>query len=228
MIYRSWSSAGGRTLLHVTVAGRAEATIEEETRTAISTAVADIKRFGVNAEHIVRSRIWSRDSTVRQIASDVRRAMLSGALRAASSSYSDEERLPEGSNMMIDLVALCSVSRSASKTVREYEPAIAPPMFIALDGMLFLSGNTDVSPDYATQLATIVDKIGNVLAKAGGSWRKAVAITVYISKRLNPAMARPAIDAHLREVTCPFVMSTVDGFSTPEKLVEIEVTAALG
>src|SRR5262249_35154476 len=71
MIHRSWSSVGGRTLLHVSVAGRAAATVEEETRAAIATAVADIRRFGVNDEHIVRSRIWSRDSTVRQIASDV-------------------------------------------------------------------------------------------------------------------------------------------------------------
>jgi enamine deaminase RidA (YjgF/YER057c/UK114 family) len=227
MIHRVWSSIGSKTLLQVTASGTAQSTIEKESKATISAAIAEIGQMGAKPEHIVRSRIWARNSTVRRIASDVRRTMLLGSMRAASSSYSDAERLHDGCNMAIDLTVLCSVSRGAKKTVVEYAPVIAPPMYVTLDGMLFLSGNTDGSPNYQGQIATIRNKIGDVLSGAGSNWQRLALITVFVSKQLDPHVARSAIAAHFSGAPCPLVVSAVDGFSSPEKLVEVEVTASL-
>jgi hypothetical protein len=148
-------------------------------------------------------------------------------MRAASSSYSDAERLHDGCNMAIDLTVLCSVSRGAKKTVVEYEPVIAPPMYVALDGMLFLSGNTDSSLDYQGQIATIRNKIRDVLSRAGSNWQRSALISVFVSKQIDPQIARSAIAAHFGDAPCPLVVSSVDGFSSQEKLIEVEVTASL-
>jgi enamine deaminase RidA (YjgF/YER057c/UK114 family) len=214
-------------MLHVAVAGERGRPVETQARDAIERAVAEVERAGLPAGHIVRSRLWARDAAARQTASNVRLKALAGQRRAASSSFIDPQRLPAGSDMMIDLYALVSRAGADAKTIREYDPPIAPPQLVVLDGLLVLSGDTDRSHSLEQQMMSIRAKIDGSLAAGGGSWAKVVSIAAFLARRLPAGAGRAALAAHFPVDRCPVIVTPVDGYSNPEKLVEIEVTAYL-
>lgn len=219
--------AARRELLHVAVVGEPGKPIEIQTREAISRAVAEIERAGLPAGHIIRSRLWARDVETRAAASATRLEVLAGQRRAASSSFIDPQRLPTGSDMAIDLYALVTKAAPDSKTIREYDPTIAPPQFVTLDRLLVLSGDTDRSTGLEAQMASIRTKLDRTLAAGGGSCDQAISVSVFLARRLPAGAGRSAFASHFPDVRCPLMLTTVDGYSHPEKLVEIEMTADL-
>ena len=228
MIHRTSIVSSKRELLHVAVAGTAGQATEAQSRDAIARAVAEVELAGIPAGHIVRSRLWGRDAEARQIASNVRLEILGGLRRGASSSFVDGERLPAGIAMMIELYALRSGTPADAKKIVEYAPPIAPPMLVVLDGLLVLSGDTDRSDGIEAQMASIRGKLDASLAAGGGRWDQVVSMSVFMAKRLAPGFGRAALSASFPGIGCPVTISTVDGYSHPETLVEIEVTADLG
>ncbi|MDB5651449.1 MAG: hypothetical protein JWL62_2969 [Hyphomicrobiales bacterium] len=227
MIERQWSSLGARDLFHVSVSGHAEGSLEDETDRAIATAIAEIEAAGFSSGHIVRSRLFARDREARSRASDRRRALLVGTLRGSSSSFCDAERLSPDARMSIDLVAMRPRHGEARKIVREYEPAIAPPMFVMLDGLVFLSGITDITPGLPMQIDTIRNSVERSLRQAGTHLGAARLMSVFLAKGEDPQHARALIDAAFGTIACPFTLSSVEAYSAPQKRIEIEVTAAM-
>jgi enamine deaminase RidA (YjgF/YER057c/UK114 family) len=227
LIIRHWTSARGRELFQVTVAGQRSSTTEAETKACIETAFAAIRQAGLPLQHIVRSRIWARDAEARRRASDTRRVELAGTLRGASASFFAAARLPDDATVTMDLVVLRASAAAAGKAIAEYDPPIAPPEFVALDGMVFLSGNTDSGPGFDNQLTRIRNKIDASLRKAGAPWSSVVHVSAFMSETLDQDSARKQIKDRFPELSCPFAVTSVTGFSAPEKLVEIEVTADL-
>jgi enamine deaminase RidA (YjgF/YER057c/UK114 family) len=226
-VSRSWQSARGRDLLTVSVAGqRADGEAAAQSRAAIGRALDAVAAAGFRPEHIVRSRLWARDAVARAAASDERRALLAGDKRGGSASFFDPERFAGDGDMIIDIIALRAPA-AARKTIVEYEPPIAPPLFVSLDGMVFLSGNTDISPAFADQIARIGDKIDRTLAKTGATWPQVVTLSAFLAKSVDPATARAAIARRFPGLACPIEINGVVGFSAPEKLIEIETTADL-
>jgi enamine deaminase RidA (YjgF/YER057c/UK114 family) len=226
LIVRKWSSVGTRPVFEVPIAGERSASIEAETEAAIAAGFRVLTEEGIAPEQIVRSRIWGRDAEARRRASDVRRNMLAGLKRGASASFFHPERLPENSSLMIDLIALPAGATATSKIIKEYAPPIAPPQFVTLDGMVFLSGNTDESPAFADQLRTIRHKIEEGLRNAQARQSQIVQVSAFLSASL-PHSAREHIDAEFGKPGRALQITTVSGFSAPAKLVEIEVTADL-
>lgn len=226
-VSRAWQSWRGRDLLTVSVAGRREdGDVAAQSRAAIARGLAALGDAGFAPDHILRSRLWARNAAARAAASDERRALLSGGKRGGSASFFDDERFADGGDMIIDMIAL-RAPPAARKTIVEYDPPIAPPLFVALDGMVALSGNTDVSPAFADQIERIGDKIDRTLDKAGAAWSQVVTLSAFVAKSIDPAVARAAIAARFPRLTCPIDISSVVGFSAPEKLIEIETTADL-
>jgi enamine deaminase RidA (YjgF/YER057c/UK114 family) len=207
--------------------GDGAGSIEEESRAALTRAIAEVERAGFSREMVARSRLFARDTPARQGASDVRRATLVGDLRGGSSSFSDAERLPKGSRVIMELTAIRPLSAGAKKVVREYDPPIAPPMFATFDGLVILSGNTDVSETFEAQLDVIRGKVDASLKTAGSSLDKAVALSAFMSRKVDFDKGRKTILEKFAPAKCPLVLTTVEGYSAPEKLIEIEVTARL-
>jgi enamine deaminase RidA (YjgF/YER057c/UK114 family) len=225
LIIRHWASARGRELFQVTIADQRSVTTEAETKACIETAFAAIRRAGLPLEHIVRSRIWACDAEARRRASDTRRAELAGPLRGASASFIAPTRLPDDATVMIDLLVLRASAPGIEKAISEYDPPVAPPEFVALDGMVFLSGNTDSAPTFDNQLTRIGTKIDASLRKAGAPWSSVVQVSAFMSETLDQDSARKQIKGRFPELSCRFEVTSVAGFSAAEKLVEIEVTA---
>lgn len=226
MISRVWILHEGRELLKVSVNGIANGDVEGESRNAIEMALSALIEAGFHDDHIVRSRLYARDADVRRRASDLRLAVLGGPRRAASSSYIDPERLPAGSSISIDLVAQRVHRAEVAKQVAEYDPIIAPPKYVALDGMVFLSGNTDTASEFELQLANIRAKIDASLAAAGTGWSRLFEFTAHVSKTIGPRRAARGFATYFPEVPS-VTISSVIGYSAPEKLVEVEVAASV-
>ena len=222
MINRTWTTIDGRDAFNISVAGDGKESVEAEAKLALARAVSEVEKAGFAKAHIVRSRLFALDSATRQAASDVRRA----TLRGGSSSFVDAERMPRGSRVIMELTAVSPLAAEAKKTVREYEPVIAPPMFVTLDGLVFLSGNTDESATFETQLDAIRHKIDASLTVAGTHISKAVVISAFMSKKVNVVDGRKAIAARFAAAGCPINLTTVEGYSAATKRIEIEVTAA--
>ena len=214
----------GREHLHVTVFGGSAASATDDVRAALEEAVEIVKADGFDPRHIVRSRIFARDRALRQIAGDLRLEVLAGALRGASSSYIDPDRLPGGAALRVDLVALRAPS-GAMKRVHEYDPVIAPPMFATLDGMVYLSGMTDTSPGFEAQLARIAGKIAAGLSQAGTTHEHVVAVNAFVARSVNMDDALASVTEVFPRFDGPLTLSPVEGFTTPEKRIEIETTA---
>jgi enamine deaminase RidA (YjgF/YER057c/UK114 family) len=162
---------------------------------------------------------------MRSRASDCRRALLIGPLRGSSSSFCDAERLPGHARMSLDLMAIRPRDPQARKVVRDYEPAIAPPMFVSLDRMVFLSGLTDTMAALDDQIPAIAQAIRHSLRQAGSKITAAKRVDVFLAKSEDPARAMKLIAAEFPDLPCPLGLTTVEGYSAPEKRIEIEVTA---
>lgn len=211
---------------HVTVAGQPAADVVEEARAAFAQALDLLASVGARREHLVRSRLFARDAAGRRAASDVRLSVLAGDLRAASSSYIDDARIPPQANVVVDLVARLG-QPAGPKSVREYEPRIAPPMFVALDGVVHLSGVTDINDGFDTQLTNIRANVDASLAAAGATFANVTHIAAHVSRKVALLDAWRAITTRFAAPGATFTLSHVDGYSAPEKLVEIETTARL-
>jgi hypothetical protein len=94
--------------------------------------------------------------------------------------------------------------------------------------VVVLSGVTWEHDDLNAQLGNILPRIGESLEDAGTSWGKAVLMSCLLHRSQAPADLIRLLRQHLgndlpenRECTL------VDGYSSPGKLIEIEVTATL-
>lgn len=217
---------GEREHLMVSVAGRGGASVADEARSAIEAALGLVSGAGFSSWRLVRSRLFARDADARRIASDLRVDMLEGELRAASSSYIDPARLPEESNVAVDLVAVRAPA-DARKIMREYDPPIAPPMFVSVGDMVYVSGCTDISDGFETQFANVRSNIGRNLSAAGASWNNVVGVSAFVSRKIDADEAWRRLSALFPDLKNSLSLSPVDGYSAPEKLIEIETTAKL-
>ncbi len=219
MIARRWSALSGREFFHIVLGRGCGENAGGDCADGFAAALDAIRGEGLETSRIARSRIWARDAAIRRTASDARLVALASDARAASASFIAPERLPPGIDVMIDLVAVAGVGR---KEIREYQPRVAPPMFVGVDRIVFLSGNTDVSPGFEAQLERICANIETSLAAARAQWRGIARADAYVSNAVDQRRAFAGMRA---KFPCPVSVTPVSGFSAPEKLIEIEVTA---
>jgi enamine deaminase RidA (YjgF/YER057c/UK114 family) len=224
MITSEWSDIDGRRLFTVSVATATQGDVAQETAHAIDDALAALTAAGLRPDHIVRSRLFTHDRESRQQASDMRRVQLGGTLRGASASFWDAARLPSDARVRIDLCAMDAPPDN--KQIVEYAPAIAPPKFVRLGGLVFLSGVTDITPGLSAQVSAIRDTIDTSLADAGTDLRAARLVSVFLAREEDPRAALALVADLFPEARCPVSLTQVGGYSAPEKRIEIEVTAA--
>jgi enamine deaminase RidA (YjgF/YER057c/UK114 family) len=226
MITAEWSELHGAQLLTVAASTPADGDVAQETGRSIAAALEALEAAGFRAEHIVRSRLFTRDADTRRQASDARRVLLAGALRGASSSFWDPARLCADTRVRIELTAMSPLDAQAAKEVVEYDPVIAPPKYVRLGGLVFLSGVTDVTHGLAAQVDAVRNTIDASLAAAGAHLRDACLMSVFLAREEDPRAALALIAVRFAEARCPVTLTQVGGYSAPEKRIEIEVTAA--
>lgn len=182
---------------------------------------------GLSLEDTVRTRLWGRTAYDRDVASTQRRESLSGRARSSSSSYIAPGHFESAAGVAVDLIALEPARRRREKTVVEYDPAIAPPRYVIYDGMVFLSGVTYVVPTLEEAVASTMAAIGQSLKHAGASWRNVVKISNHLRRDYSFEHMEKLLRAAAPVKSISTDYAHVDGYSSPGKHVEIEVTARL-
>jgi enamine deaminase RidA (YjgF/YER057c/UK114 family) len=186
----------------------------------------ELRHFGLSLDHVVRTRLWGRDRVSRDAGSEVRFATLSGGARAASSSYIAPERFDNPSGRVaLDLVALKTPAPPA-KTIRENDPPRMPIRYMTVGDLVILSGMTNQQPSLDDQLADIMPRIGAALKEAGSAWNKVALMSGYLHRSQSPEALKAGIAKWTGGIfPTRLEIGFADGYSAPDKLIEIETTA---
>jgi enamine deaminase RidA (YjgF/YER057c/UK114 family) len=187
---------------------------------------AELHSAGLSLEDTIRTRLWARDRSGRDEASRVRVEILSGKRRSASSSFICPERFDSAATVALDLLAVRS--SGSAKTLREYEPPIAPLRYLVWDDLVVLSGVTSEREGLAAQLEQILPAIGGSLSAAGVEWRQVVNVDCFVHRSVSADPVDTALRSVLGAARPRVSYTVVDGYSHPAKLCEVEVTALKG
>ena len=214
----------GRDFVTLAAEGRADLGAPEQTAELINGFDARLRSLGLSLENTVRTRLWARDRESRDLGSRERVRLLSGPARSVSSSYIAPEHFDGGGRVALDLQAMRPSRSGEVKTLVEYDPPIVPLRYLVYDSFVVLSGVTSEIPTLDAQVAEILPRIAGSLADAGVGWDQAVMVSSY----LHASQSLDELKALLGKVipaTTPKQYGFSEGYSTPGKLVEIEVTA---
>ncbi len=217
-----------REFVELSCEGEIGATVAEEAADLFRRFDKELRDGGLFLDHTVRTRLWGRDRESRDQASSARYKVLSGQSRSASSSYIAPDHFESEARIALDLLAMRPSHPSLEKVVKEYDPPKIPIRYLTYDSIIFLSGVTAVKPTLSDQMADNLSRISNYLAEARVSWEEVVKVGFYLHRSQNLEKLGQLFREKVK-VEVPWVEYTlVDGYSAEGKLVEIEVTAAMG
>lgn len=187
-----------------------------------------LENHGVSLEDSVRSRIFGCDRAARDDASDIRRETLTGASRAATSSYIAPGVFSSNAKVAMDLIAR-RPGPGLEKVIRENDPPRLPCRYLTCGPLVVFSGQTAVLPGLEVQLKTdILPRITEYLAEAGSNWDQVVHTSCYLHASQNAARLRALFSESVQIMPRRFEVRFVEGYSAEGKLVEVEVTAFRG
>ena len=214
-----------REFVELSCEGDGRGSAKDEAQAIFARMAEELGHFGLSLDHVLRTRLWGRDRASRDAGSDVRFRTLAGGARAASSSYFAPERFdnPQG-RVALDLVAL-KTSPAPVKIIRENEPPRMPVRYLTVGDLIVLSGMTSQLPTLDEQLANILPRIGAALSEAGSGWNKVGLMSCYLHRSQSPDALKAGIAKWTTAAPARLEIGFSDGYSAPDKLIEIETTA---
>jgi enamine deaminase RidA (YjgF/YER057c/UK114 family) len=183
--------------------------------------------LGLTLDNTIRTRLWARTAADRQAASDERRRLLTGKARAASSSYIAADHFYSAASVGLDLVAMEPNSPANAKVVVEYDPPIAPPLYVVYEGIVVLSGLCLVEPTLEVAVPKTIAKLGEFMAKAGVGWPQVARIASFVKRPNGLDTMERVLEAALPNGGGRAEYTPIDGLAEDGAHVEIEVTARL-
>ncbi len=211
----------------VAVAGEARpgASAADEARELFTRMDAELRGLGLSLDNTVRSRLWGRDRESRDLGSAERVKALAGRARSASSSFIAPGYFDSEARVAVELLAMRPSRGDAEKTIVEYDPPIVPVRYIGYDSVVFLSGATAVLPTLEEQVADIIPRIEESLEDAGSGWERVARISCLLHRSQTIDALRSIWPKRAHAPNARIDYGFADGYSSPGKLIEIEVTA---
>jgi enamine deaminase RidA (YjgF/YER057c/UK114 family) len=127
----------------------------------------------------------------------------------------------------VDLLAMKPTRGHSEKRIVEYDPPIVPIRFLTWNSVAVLSGVTAVLPDLEKQMADILPRITASLLAAGSSWERVARVSFYLHRSETIERLKELFARHLNVAPDRLEYAFVDGYSSPGKLCEVEVTATI-
>jgi enamine deaminase RidA (YjgF/YER057c/UK114 family) len=187
----------------------------------------ELGSHGLSLDNTVRSRLWGRDRESRDLGSNERVKTLAGKARSASSSYIAPIHFDSEARVALDLLAMRPSQQAAAKRIVEYDPPIIPIRFLVYDTVVVLSGVTTVLPTLEEQFDNIIPRISGSLKDAGSGWEKVARVSFYLHRSQPLEKLKAIFDRHVKAPVPQREYCFVDGYSSPGKLCEVEVTATV-
>ena len=199
---------------------------EDQAKEAFGQLEDRLRARGLSLGNTVRTRLWGRDRESRDLGSKVRSSTLTGPARSVSSSYISPDHFESPAGLVaVDLLAMFPSQQGAEKRLVEYEPPIVPLRYLVCGSICFLSGVTSEKGDLADQVSTIVPAIESSLIHAGTSWDRVARIAAFLHTSQEVAHFKTLLNSRVKAPNAQLAFGPSDGYSTPGKLVEVEVTA---
>jgi len=211
----------------IAVAGesRPAANASDEARELFSRVAGELEGFGLSLDNTVRSRIWGRDRESRDLGSAERVKTLAGRARSASSSFIASGYFDSDARVGIELLAMRPARPNAEKKLVEYVPPIVPVRYIVYDSVVFLSGVTAVLQTLEEQITDVIPRITGSLEDVGTSWDRVARVSCVLHRSQTVAGLRAIWPKTALAPNARIDYAFADGYSTPGKLIEVEVTA---
>jgi enamine deaminase RidA (YjgF/YER057c/UK114 family) len=186
-----------------------------------------LESFGLSlARNTVRTRIFGRTREARTAGSDVRTTVLTGAARAAGSSYISPAHFASAADVALDLFAMSAPAGGAARQVTEHAPVQPFIRHLVWGPMVFLAGMTcEEHPTLAAQCRDILPRAGALLRETGCDWRNVIRVSMFLHRDQDPDVLLADIPTIAPVPLDNAEVELVDGFSRPGKLIEIEITA---
>ncbi|MSQ27115.1 MAG: hypothetical protein EXR51_03120 [Dehalococcoidia bacterium] len=197
----------------------------EATAALLERMAGELNGLGLSLDNTVRTRLWGRTREDRDGGSSERVKRLSGLARSASSSYISPAHFDSDAGIALDLIALRPSQPGLEKRIVEYDPPVVPLRYLVHDSFMVLSGVTAVLPSLGEQVSEILGLIEGSLKHAGLSWDQVIEVGVCLHRSQSLKRLESLLRPRLPFDTARIGFSFADGYSTPGKLVEIEVTA---
>ncbi len=204
-----------------------EATATAEAQGLFHRFDQELRLHGLTLDNTVRTRLWGRDRESRDLGSSERVKILSGKARSASSSYIAPSHFDSNASVAVDLLAMKPTKPEMEKRLVEYDPPIVPLRFLVYDNVIVLSGVTAVLPSLEEQLDSILPRIEGSLGDAGSSWERVARISFFLHRSQQVEKLKELFQRRVKAAIPQLEYSFVDGYSSPGKLCEIEITATL-
>ena len=215
----------GREFIEISCEGDGQGTAQDEAQAVFARMSGELSQYGMTLDHVIRTRLWGRDRASRDAGSEVRFQTLAGGARAASSSYISPARFDNPkARVALDLVALKTPS-APIKIIGENNPPRMPIRYMTIGDLVVLSGMTSQLPTLEAQLANILPRIGQALRDGGSDWHKVGLMSCYLHRSQSPEALKAGIAQWTTAAPAKLEIGFADGYSAPDKLIEIETTA---
>jgi len=214
----------GQEFVSLSCEGNGEGTIEGETRGLFARFAERLSQLGLSLDNTVRTRLWAQDMDCWRAGTNERARILSGKARSVSSSHIRPDRLGPKSRISVDVLAMFPPAAGESKMLREYEPRTNVLRSMAWGGVLFCSGQSDMTQaTFDKQFPIIIARLSETLREGGSSWGEVVRASFFLHHeesldRLRRGF-RQAISAQIPTLDYTLI-DTRQG-----KRLEIELTA---
>jgi enamine deaminase RidA (YjgF/YER057c/UK114 family) len=218
----------GREFVSLCGEARPLSSVAEQTDDIFRRFEVELSDCGLSLDNTVRTRIWGRDREARTLGTVARAKILTGRNRAASSSYISAGHFNSQSRVALDLLAMRPLQARVEREPVDFTPPRNYLSHLRYDSIVFVSGFTAQATRMDEQVAAVIRDLDNTLRNASSGWAQVVKVSVFLDRTQDVKRLKSLLgDSHTADLA-KTEFSFVDGFSSEQSLLEIEVTALVG
>jgi enamine deaminase RidA (YjgF/YER057c/UK114 family) len=217
----------GQRFVYLGFEGEPGQTVERQSQQLFERADAELRTLGLSLDNnVVRNRVFGRTREARDIVSAVRGKTFARQARAATSSFITTTHFDSSADVALDLYAMAAPAGGAPRQVTEHAPPLPYIKHLVWGPMVFLAGMTcEDHPTLKQQYEDILPRAATILKETGCDWKDVVRIAFCLHKDEDPQALLAGVGALVPVDLGNAEIEFVEGYSRPNKLVEIEITA---
>ena len=217
----------GQAFVYLGLEGKPGAPAEQQSQGLFARADAKLKPLNLSLERsVVRSRVFGRTRADRDAISAVRTKTFTGSARAATSSFIAPKHFESGADVALDVFAMSPPVGGGQRQVSEHTPPQSFIRFLTWGPMVFLAGMTcETEKTLEAQYKDILSRAHALLTENGFDWGNVVGLSFFLHESEDPAALLSGVGKFVPIPLGNAEVELVEGYSRPNKLVEIEITA---
>jgi enamine deaminase RidA (YjgF/YER057c/UK114 family) len=220
----NWQAQG---LVYLGLEGKPGVPVEQQSADLFARAGTELKTLGLSLErNVVRSRVFGRTRADRDAISAVRTRSFTGSARAATSSFIAPKHFESAADVALDLYAMSPPSGGGRRQVSEHTPPQSFIRFLTWGPIVFLAGMTcETEKTLEAQYQDILPRAHKLLEENNCDWGNVVGLSFFLHESQDPDALLTGVGKIVPVPLDQAEVEFVEGFSRPNKLVEIEITA---